>query len=234
MNIPYPQIEAIRHGLVVSCQADPDSPLNTPATIAALAKCAEMGGAVGLRVNTPENITAVRAVSQLSIIGIYKIYTPGYDLYITPTYASAEAVIKAGANLLALDATGRPRPGGESFRKIVQQVHENYNIPVMADVGTIEQGLQALDDGADIIATTMTTSKPFGEPEDGPGIHIIKALVKVTDRPLIVEGQVWTVEDVRACFEAGAYTVVIGSAITAPQLITRRFVQAIPALPQKQ
>ena len=97
----------------------------------------------------------------------------------------------------------------------------------MADVGTIEQGLQALEDGADMVATTLSTSQPFGTPQDGPGLHIVRSLVKVTDRPVIVEGQVWTIEDVRACFDAGAYAVVIGSAITNPQYITRRFVELL-------
>lgn len=233
MKTRYPQLEAIRHGVVASCQAGPESPLNAPHFIAALAKSSEMGGAIGFRVDRPENVAAVRAISALPILGINKIHTPGFDVYITPTYASAEAVVKAGANLLAIDATGRPRPGGETFREIVKKAHERLDVPVMADVGTTEQGLWALEDGADIIGTTMATSEPFGKPEDGPAIHIVKDLVKVTDRPIIVEGQIWTVENVRACFEAGAYAVVIGSAITVPQFITRRFVQAIPAPKQE-
>jgi len=228
MNQKYPQLEALHNGLVVSCQAGPESPLNAPLFIAALAKSAEMGGAFGFRVDRPENIAAVRAISALPIIGINKIHTPGYDLYITPTYASAEAAARAGADLLAIDATGRPRPNDETFREIVKNVHERLNVPVMADVGTVEQGLQALEDDADIIATTMSTSHPFGKPEDGPGLHIVRALVKITDRPIIVEGQVWTVEELRACFEAGAYAVVIGSAITVPQFITQRFIRALP------
>jgi N-acylglucosamine-6-phosphate 2-epimerase len=228
MTNAFPQLEALRHHLVVSCQAGPESPLNAPHFIAALAQSAEMGGASGFRVDRPENIAAVRAVSKLPIIGINKIHTPGFEIYITPTYASAEAAVRAGADLLAIDATGRPRPGGETFAGIVAKVHKLLNVPVMADCGTIEQGMQALEDDADIIATTMSTSAPFGKPQDGPGLHIVRAMVKVTDRPIIVEGQVWTVEEVQACFEAGAYAVVIGSAITVPQFITQRFVRAIP------
>jgi N-acylglucosamine-6-phosphate 2-epimerase len=229
----YPQLEALRHHLIVSCQAGPESPLNAPHFIAALAQSAEMGGAAGFRVDRPENVAAVRAVSRLPILGIHKIHTPGFEIYITPTYASAEAVVRAGADLLAIDATGRPRPGGETFAGIVQAVHSRLNVPVMADVGTIDQGLQALADGADIIATTMSTSEPFGKPQDGPGLHIVRALVRVTDRPIIVEGQVWTVEDLQACFAAGAYAVVIGSAITVPQFITQRFVKALSGLFQE-
>ncbi len=226
--IRYPQLELLRCGLVVSCQAGSESPLNSPQIIAALAKSSEMGGAVGFRVDRPENISAVRAVSNLPIIGINKIWTPGYDLFITPTYADAEAAAKAGADILAIEATGLPRPGGETFQEIVQKIHENLNIPVMADVGTFEQAVKALEDGADLVATTFATSEPYGKPEDGPAVHIVTQLVKMTDKPVIVEGQIWAVEDVRACFDAGAYAIVIGSAITVPQFITARFISAIP------
>jgi N-acylglucosamine-6-phosphate 2-epimerase len=225
----YPQVEQLRHRLVVSCQAAEDSPLNTPSIIAVLARAAEMGGAAGFRIHSPENVAAVRAVSRLPIIGIYKIHTPGSEVYITPTCAAAAQVVQAGADLLAVEATGLPRPGGETFRQIVQYAHAVLHVPVMADVGNVEQGLQALEDGADLVATTFSASPPYGKPENGPGLHVLRALARVTDRPLVVEGQVWTVENVRDCFEAGAYTVVIGSAITAPDLITRRFVKAIPS-----
>jgi N-acylglucosamine-6-phosphate 2-epimerase len=229
MTHSYPQIEQLRHRLVVSCQAADDSPLNAPRLIAALALAAEQGGAAGFRLNRPENIAAVRAVSRLPIIGIYKIHTPGYEVFITPTCTAAAEVVRAGADLLAVEATGHPRPNGETFRQIVQYAHEVLHVPVMADVGNEEQGLQALEDGADLVATTFSASPPYGRPEDGPGLPILRALARVTDRPLVVEGQVWTVENVRDCFAAGAYAVVIGSAITAPDLITRRFVGAIPS-----
>jgi N-acylglucosamine-6-phosphate 2-epimerase len=228
MTNVYPQLEQLRHRLVVSCQAAQDSPLNAPPLIAALARAAEMGGAAGFRIDRPENVAAVRAVSRLPIIGIYKIHTPGFQVFITPTCASADQVVQAGANLLAVEATGYPRPDGETFHQIVQYAHAVLNVPVMADVGSTEQGLQALEDGADLVATTFSASPPYGKPENGPGLHILRALAQVTDRPLVVEGQVWTVENVRVCFEAGAYAVVIGSAITSPELITRRFVKAIP------
>jgi len=230
MTDVFPQLEQLHHHLVVSCQAADDSPLNAPPLIAALARAAEMGGATGFRIHSPENVAAVRAVSRLPIIGIYKIHTPGFEVFITPTCDAAARVVQAGANLLAVEATGLPRPDGETFRQIVQYAHRVLNVPVMADVGNIDQGLQALEDGADLVATTFSASPPYGKPENGPGLHIIRALARVTDRPLVVEGQVWTVENVRDCFEAGAYSVVIGSAITAPDLITRRFVRAIPPI----
>jgi N-acylglucosamine-6-phosphate 2-epimerase len=224
----YPQLDALHRGIIVSCQEAPNSPLNSPDIIAAMAKAAEIGGAVGLRVDRPENIAAVRMISKLPIIGIYKIHLPDTEVYITPTLSAAEAVIAAGADLVALDATGRQRGGKATFAEITGRIHEKYAIPVMADIGTTAQGIRAWKDGADLIATTMATSNPYGKPEDGPAVHILKELVQAVDRPVIVEGQIWTVENVHACFSAGAFAVVIGSAITAPELITRRFIKAIP------
>jgi N-acylglucosamine-6-phosphate 2-epimerase len=223
----FPQVERLKNGLVVSCQAGPESPLNSPNIIAALAKSAEMGGAVGFRVDRPENIIEVRKSSCLPIIGINKIHTPGYELFITPTFASAEGAVTAGADIVAIEATCLPRPGGETFKEIVDKVHEHLNVPVMADIGTLEQAIQALEDGADIIATTMATTEPYGRPQNGPAIHLVRSLVKITNRPIIVEGQVWTIEEFQECFDAGAYAVVIGSAITVPQFITERFVSAL-------
>ena len=226
----YPQIETLRHGLVASCQAAADSPLNSPQVIAALAKACEMGGAIGFRVDHPENVAAVRSFSRHPIIGINKIHTHGYDIYITPSYAAAEAVVRAGADLVAIQATGQPRPDGETFQGMVRKIHDLLKVPVMADVGNSEQGLQAIEEGADLVATTFGTSAPYGKPEDGPALHIVRDLVRrrQTPVPIVVEGQIWTVEQVKACFDAGAFAIVVGSAITAPQLITQRFVSAIP------
>ena len=228
MEIEYPVIEKLKNGLIVSCQAGPESPLNAPHFIAAMAKSAEMGGAFGFRVDRPENVRAVRACSSLPILGINKIMTNGYEVYITPTFQSAKAVVEAGADLVAIDGTNRFRNGGETAAEIVATVHGELGVPVMADIGNVDEGLRCLDEGFDIIATTLSTSHPYGKNEDGPGLHIVRELTRVTNRPIIVEGGIWTLEHVRACFEAGAFAIVIGSAITVPQFITHRFLTALP------
>jgi N-acylglucosamine-6-phosphate 2-epimerase len=225
----YPQLEAIRGRIIVSCQAGPESPLNAPHFLAALAQSAEMGGAAGFRVDRPENVAAVRAVSDLPILGINKIHVPGYDVFITPTFESARAVAEAGADLIGLDGTGRARPDGESLAGIIERIHTECEVPVMADVSTVEEGLAAAGLGADLVATTLAGYTPYTEKTDGPAFEVLAGLVAGTDTPVVVEGRIWTVEDVRTCFELGAYALVIGSAITVPQFITQRFVGAIPA-----
>lgn len=225
----YQQLEAIRGGIVVSCQAGSESPLNSPGILAALAQSAEMGGACGFRVDHPENVSAVRAVSNLPILGINKIHVPGYDVFITPTFESARAVVGAGADMVALDGTGRPRPNDEDLSEIIRRLHAECDVPVMADISTVEEGLDAAALGADMIATTLAGYTPYSPRRETPAFDVLEGLVTGTDVPVVVEGRVWTVEDVRTCFELGAYALVIGSAITVPQFITRRFVSAIPA-----
>jgi len=229
MSVTYPQLAAIRHRIVVSCQAGPESPLHAPHIIAALAASAELGGAAGFRVDGPDNVAAVRAITTLPILGINKLPESGFDVFITPTFASANAVVDAGADLVALDGTERPRPGGERVGEIIRCIHEECRVPVMADIATVEEGLRAAELGADMVATTLAGYTSYTAGRIGPALDVLQALVAATTTPVIVEGRIWTVEDVRACFEAGAYAVVIGSAITVPQFITRRFVDAIPA-----
>lgn len=229
MSATYPQIEAIRHSVIVSCQAGPESPLHAPHFMAALAKSAEMGGAAGFRVNGPDDVAAVRAVSRLPILGINKLPQAGFDVFITPTFASARAVVEAGANMVALDGTARPRPGGERLGEIIARLHDECGVPVMADVATAEEGLRAAELGADMVATTLAGYTSYQSEKSGPALDVLRALVAGTTKPVIVEGRIWTLEELRACFEIGAYAVVIGSAITVPQFITRRFVEAIPA-----
>jgi len=225
----FPQLEAIRSSVVVSCQAGKESPLCGPHFIAALAGSAEMGGAAGFRVDGPENVAAVRAVSKLPIIGINKLPSAHYDVFITPTFSSAQAVITRGADIVALDGTQRPRPDGEQLGDIIRRIHEQCGIPVMADISTLEEGLRAVDLGADLVATTLAGYTPYTIGMKSPAFDLLASLVAGSSVPVVVEGRIWTIEDVRTCFELGAYAVVIGSAITVPQLITRRFVAAIPA-----
>src|SRR5579864_3129465 len=154
MAVKSNAIKGIQGRIVVSCQAGPDSPLNAPHFIAALAQSAERGGAGGFRVDGPANINAVRAVTTLPILGINKITRPGFEVFITPTYADAKATVEAGASVVALDGTGRPRPGGEKLGDIIERLHTESNVPVMADVSTTDEGLQAIELGADLVATT--------------------------------------------------------------------------------
>ena len=224
----FPRLEALHGGVVVSCQAGPDSPLNHPTMIAALAASAARGGAAGFRVDGANNIAAVRAVSDLPIIGINKEPHAGSDVFITPTYSSARVIAAAGSDLLAIDGTARPRPGGERFRDILAASHDEFGLPVMADIATVEEGLDALELGADVVATTLAGYTAYSTDKTQPAFDVLAEITRQGGR-VIVEGRLWTVEEVSRAFELGAFAVVIGSAITVPEFITRRFVAAAPA-----
>lgn len=225
MRDPDSILESIHGGVVVSCQAGPESPLNSPATIAALAASAERGGAVGFRIDGPDNVAAVRAVSALPILGINKRHRDGFEVFITATFDDALAVVRAGADLVALDGTSRPRPDGVQLVDLVRRVREECRVPVMADVSTAEEGRTAAAAGCDLVATTLAGYTPYSGDRDVPAFDIVEALAAEGVR-VVVEGRIWTVEDVRRCFDAGAFAVVIGSAITVPEFITRRFAAA--------
>jgi N-acylglucosamine-6-phosphate 2-epimerase len=222
-------VMTLEGSVVVSCQAAPGSPLDDPSTIAALAQSAAAGGAGGLRLDGPANVAAVRAVSDLPIIGIRKVRGAGGAVWITPTHEDARSVVDAGATVVALDATDRPRPSGETIEWVIAALHE-VGIAVMADISTQSEAEAAVAAGADLVATTLAgyTLDTRDLDRSGPAFDL---LGKIRDLPVpvVVEGRIWTVEHVERAFGGGAFAVVIGSAITAPNLITGRFVDAARA-----
>ena len=219
-------VETLKGAVIASCQAGPESPLNQPSIIAALARSAELGGARAFRVDGPANVAAVRALSALPILGINKVDREGYDVRITSTTADAMEVVDAGATVVALDGTDRQRPHGETLAQIISALHA-IGVPVMADISTPAEARFALDAGADIVATTLAGYTDYTSDVDkhGPAFPLLDAIHDLPI-PVIVEGRIWTTEHVADCFFGGAFAVIIGSAITMPELITRRFVAA--------
>jgi N-acylglucosamine-6-phosphate 2-epimerase len=224
-------VEAIKSGLVVSCQATEGNPLRGAPFMAAMAQAAAAAGAVGIRAEGAEDIAAIKAVTGLPVIGIRKIAVPaGGKIFITPNYSDAEMVVAAGASIVATDGTTRPRPDGHSLASFIQRVHDQLGVPVMADVDGVESGRYAYEAGADLLATTLSGYTGTGPVPDGPDIDLVAALVDATPLPVVAEGRMWTPSDLRAAFAAGAYAAVIGTAITNPFEITRRFVAALNAV----
>src|SRR5438105_2218143 len=156
-----PLLDSIRGGLVVSCQAAPGSPMDSPAMLAAFARCAEIAGAVGIRANHGPNIEAIARAVSLPIIGIKKREVPGFEVYITPEWEDVMEVHRAGARIVALDATNRPRPGPHDFAALTRRVHDELGALVMADVSTFEEGAAAAEAGAGMVATTMSGCTPY-------------------------------------------------------------------------
>lgn len=220
-------LQHLAGGLVVSCQARENNPLHGPRFMAAMAAAAITGGAVGIRADGIDDISAIRATigPDIPIMGISKYKMPDGSLFITPTAKSAEAIIAAGANLVALDATMRPRPGGETLTQVVEAIHAAGAL-AMGDCDTVEHARAAIECGVDAVGTTM--SGYAGGPKlAGPDFDMITQLAGDTPIPVFAEGRVWTREDARRALDAGALFVVVGTAITNPQAITERFVAAL-------
>ncbi len=221
-------LKRLEGGLVVSCQAYPGEPLHGAIYMERMAVAAYQSGAVGIRANGPDDISAIRKAVTLPIIGLYKIHDPNTEVYITPTLDSARMIVEAGADIIAMDATDRKLTDGRYTYDLIGDVKRRLNVPVMADISTSEEGIKAESAGADIISTTMAGYTPYTMPAaDGPDFALLADLTERVSIPVICEGRIWTREDAVKAFELGAYAVVIGSAITAPQLITTRFVEAI-------
>ena len=214
---------ALHHGLIVSCQAEANEPLYGASIMAAMARAAAEGGAVGIRANTPVDIMAIRAAVDLPIIGIYKVDLPGFAVRITPTVALACQVVDAGAAIVAVDATARPHPDGLSASDLIAQVRTQTGHLVMADVSTVDEGIAAQQAGADLIATTLSGYTGTDQPSTAPDFDLVQRLASCVDLPVIAEGRINTPEQAVHALELGAYAVVVGSAITRPRLITRRF-----------
>lgn len=221
------KIERLRGGLIVSCQAPSGSPLDDPYIIRALAQTAEQQGAVGVRINSPAHIAAVHSVVNLPIIGIEKTDSTESEVYITPTFAIAERIAKSGADIIALDATRRPRPQGETIEQLIPRLRDQLRCPVMADVATLDEGLYAAACGADVVATTLCGYTDETAHISPPDLKLVEALATKLNLPVICEGGIVSPEQARQALDCGAFAVVVGTAVTGVGQLVQRFVQGI-------
>lgn len=222
-------LENWRGGLIVSCQAPANSPLARPEIIAAFSETAERNGAVAVRIDSPAHIAAVRQAVAIPILGIYKVVTSESEVYITPTFESAKAVAEAGADVIALDATARRRPNGETLEQIARQMRKLLNKLVMADVSTFEEGLHAAEKiGVDVISTTLSGYTAETKHLRAPDFELIEKLAKKVQIPVICEGRLRSPDDVKRAFDSGAFAVVVGGAITGIDGLVEQFVRATP------
>jgi N-acylglucosamine-6-phosphate 2-epimerase len=210
------------HGLVVSCQAYPGEPMQVASIMSAIAQAAVLGGAVGIRAQGLADIHAVREAVSVPVIGLVKVGKEG--VFITPTVAACVDVAAAGADIVALDGTTRPRPDGSSVRDCVEAIHQHGRL-VLADCGSAEDAEHSLAAGADFVATTLAGHTPARPKTNGPDFELLEMLIALADVPVIAEGGVRTPAEAVRCLELGAHAVVVGTAITHPTSITRSFVQ---------
>lgn len=214
--------------LVVSCQALEEEPLHSSYIMGRMALAAALGGAAGIRANGVSDIKEIKKNVDLPIIGIIKSVHDKSDVFITPTMEDIDALHREGVEIIAIDATRRIRPDGKTISEVFPDIREKYKDQIfMADCSTFEEAEEAYRLGFDCIGTTLRGYTEYTKDEKIPDLELTEKLVKSFDIPIIAEGGIWTVEDLQNVYKLGAYTAVVGTAITRPMDITRRFVNAI-------
>ena len=213
-------------GLIVSCQAPNGSPLRDPFVMSRVALAALHGGAVGLRVNGVDDISAIRPLTTVPIIGLQKVMGERRNV-ITTTLDAARGLRDAGADIVAIDSTNEVLSDGFEFLRLVKR---ELGCSIMADVSTLDEGLRAWDAGVDVIGTTLSGYTPYTQPAaDDPDIELVRTIA-AHGIPVIAEGRYRTPMQMKAAFEAGALAVVVGGAITDPLSTTQRFAAMTPRM----
>ena len=211
--------------LIVSCQARADNPLHGSVFMAAMALAARDGGAAGIRANGAEDVKAVKAAG-LPVIGINKVFSDAYPVYITPNFDSARVLVEAGADIIALDCTPRSRHG-EAPEILIRRIRDELGAEVFADISTLEEGIAAEQWGATYISTTLAGYTEYTTKTPGPDLDLVRALAARVKAPIVAEGRYNTPELARAAIDAGAYAVVVGTMITNPREITKVFAKEV-------
>lgn len=223
----HPLIKSLKASLIVSVQAYPGEPLRTPETMAQMSRACELGGAAAIRCQGLSDIAAIKGRVEVPVIGLWKDGHEG--VYITPTLRHARACVAAGADIVAVDATDRHRPDGKLLEDAVRPLQEE-GVLLMADCMTIEDIRHAYELGFDLVSTTLSHNKPAIETSlnEGPDLPLLRqAVEEFPDLPIICEGHVHTPQDARAALDAGAWAVVVGTAITHPTSVTSWFKAAL-------
>ena len=218
-------LNEIKGGLIVSCQALENEPLHSSFIMARMAEAAMLGGAAGIRANSAQDIMKIKEKVNLPVIGIIKAQYPDSPVYITPTIREVDELVQCRCEIIAMDATCRLRPAGETLEKFFAGVRKKYPDKLfMADCSDYADGMKAAAMGFDLIGTTLCGYTEESKNAITPDYSLMSALVKDSGKPVIAEGNIWTAEQLQSAKNCGIHAAVIGSAITRPMLITRRFV----------
>ncbi|WP_342602962.1 N-acetylmannosamine-6-phosphate 2-epimerase [Peribacillus sp. FSL E2-0159] len=224
-------LDKIHKGLIVSCQALENEPLHSSFIMGRMAIAAKEGGATCIRANSVADIMEIKKNVDLPVIGIIKQVYGHNDVYITPTMAEIDALMETKAEIIATDATVRVRPDCKTLKQFYGEIRAKYpDVLLMADVSTIEEAVYADDLGFDIVAPTLYgyTNETFGQKIYQDDYAVLKEIVKAVKKAkVIAEGNVITPEIARSVLDMNVHAVVVGGAITRPQQITKRFVDAI-------
>lgn len=221
-------MQQIKGGLIVSCQALKDEPLHSSFIMGRMALAAREGGAVGIRANTPEDVAEIKRQVSLPVIGIHKVDYPDSEVYITPTMKEIDEMVACGCEIVALDATDRLHPGQLKVDQLFAKARKKYPTQLfMADCATKEECLHAQDLGFDFVGTTMRSYTAETKGVAIPDFDLFRMLKETLRVPFIAEGGIHYPDQLRQALDSGAYAAVVGGAITRPQQITARFVEAL-------
>lgn len=223
-------MNALPRGLIVSCQAEEGDPFFAPEYVALFARAAEMGGAVAIRAREAENVRAIRAAVRLPLIGLTKAAYADGRVLITPGLDDVAALLAAGADMVAVDATNRQRPQGGTGAQFVAASRAAFSqAAILADIATVAEGAAAEEAGAAAVATTLSGYTPDtdGRCGQGPDWELLAELVRAVRVPVILEGRVGSPLEARRALDMGAHAVVVGTAITRPRLIVAGYVSAL-------
>jgi len=226
-------VNKLENKIIVSVQAEGKESLNKPEHLLALSRSVISGGAGGLRLCGIKNILHISKAVDVPILGLTKLDPTPFNyldsVYISATMKDLKDLLKTKINFVAIDGTPRPRADNSSLKEQIELIKSKGKI-VVCDVSTFEEGVNAVTLDADIVSTTLSgyTKETRYKVNEGPDFELLEELVQELPVPVIMEGRIWEPDDVRHAFDLGAFAVVIGTAITRPQIITKRFVSAIP------
>ncbi|WP_318466367.1 N-acetylmannosamine-6-phosphate 2-epimerase [Photobacterium leiognathi] len=223
-------LSIVKNNLIVSCQALEDEPLHSSFIMGRMALAAKEGGACAIRANSPQDIIEIKRVTQLPVVGILKRDYDNSSIYITATMKEIDELMTAEPEMIALDASLALRPDGMTLQEMVDTIRQQYtSVLLMADIATLEEALTAQELGFDCISTTLHgyTTETKGMKLYHNDFSFLRDVVNAVSIPVIAEGNVGTPAQAKRCLEVGAYSVVVGGAITRPKQITTAFIDEI-------
>ncbi len=223
-------LAATKDSIIVSCQALPNEPMycEEMSIMPFFANAAKQAGSKCIRTSSIRDVVEIKRVTGLPVIGLVKRVVEGYASYITPTMKEVDDLFNADSDIIALDCTMRERGDGSTINEFISQIKAKYpDVPLMADISTFEEGVNAAKCGVNIVGTTLSGYTDYSPKTDGPDFELVQKLVDALDIPVIAEGKIHTPEDARKMLSLGAHAVVVGGAITRPLEIAQRFYKGI-------
>lgn len=224
-------LSSIHHSIIVSCQALPSEPLycEEMSLMPFMAQAAKQAGAKCIRTSSARDVAAIKEATGLPVIGLIKQQYEGFESYITTTMKEIDELVAVESDIIALDCTGLKRGDGKTINQFIAEIKEKYpDIVLMADISTLEEGINAWKCGVSMVGTTMSGYTPFSRQTEGPDFELARALAEAVSIPVIAEGKIHTPEQAKEMLDTtGVHAIVVGGAITRPLEIASRFYKAI-------